>query len=438
LRSISLLVAAGLMLVLCTSVLAWKNPCKAGSEDIIYTPRKKGTLTFNKDVAPIVFSHCVVCHRPGEVAPFSLLSYADVKKRAQQIAELTERRYMPPWKADSHGEFEAENRLTGDQAGVIRQWVDEACAEGEASSLPEKPKFTSGWQLGPPDAELAAEKSFALAASGPDEFHTFLLRTNFPEDRYLSAVEVRPGNRAIVHHTIVSVDTFGTFRKLAAQYGRMDFSRGIGVPDGVLDIWAPGKIPERLPHGVGMLLPKGADVLIEIHYHRSGKPETDRTKIGLYFSNEPVRRTLHVFGLRVAQLSIPPGDANYQAEGQIPVLVDATLLSVFPHMHQIGKSIHVTLTLPDGTERSLVDVPDWDYNWQNTYRYKQPVKLPRGSHLKMTATYDNSVDNPRNPNTPPKNIDWGEQTTDEMGLALFAFTVDAENLTALPPEPPRH
>lgn len=438
-RSIFLFFVTGLILVICTSIFAREIPHNIKSENItqfahrdndseVYSPRLVGSLTFTKDIAPILFTHCASCHRPGEAAPFSLLSYMDVKKRAKQIAEITGKHAMPPWKADSHGEFEGETRLTRDQIGMIRQWVVETSPEGDIADLPEMPEFTPGWKLGPPDAELMPDRSYSLGASGSDEFHTFLLPTNFPEDRYLLAVEVRPGNRAVVHHTIVSVDTIGTFRKLTEETGQTDFARGIGVPDGVLDIWTPGKIPARLPQGVGMLLPKGADLVMEIHYHRSGKLEKDRTKIGLYFCKEPVKKLLRVYGLRVTKLSIPAGDADYHADGQIPVMADSTLLSIFPHMHQIGKNMAVTLTLPDGTQKPLVHVPDWDYNWQNTYRYKEPIKLPRGSTLKMVATFDNSAANPRNPHSPPKHINWGEQTADEMGLVLFSFTVDAENL----------
>jgi hypothetical protein len=208
----------------------------------------------------------------------------------------------------------------------------------------------------------------------------------------------------------------------------MDFARGIGIPNGALVVWTPGKVPERLPEGVGMLLPKGADIVIEIHYHRTGKREFDQTKVGFYFSKKPVSKLLHVHSLHVSKLSIQPGDPNYKTEGQIPVLVDATLLTIFPHMHQLGKTMRVTLTLPDGTEKLLVDVPDWDFNWQNTYRYKEPVRMPRGSTLGLTATYDNSASNPRNPSRPPRQVSWGEQSFDEMGLVLFAFTADTENL----------
>ena len=441
-KSISAFLALGLVSILTIPVNAANNPHKcttdqdspsSGKEITAegHRLRRKSGLTYNKDIAPLIIAHCASCHRPGEVAPFSLLSYSDVRKRASQIVQVTSRQFMPPWKADSHGEFEGENRLTSDQTGLIKQWVDEASPEGDASDLPEPRTFTPGWRLGPPDAELAPERSFSLGASGGDEFHTFLLPTDFPEDRYLSAVEVRPGNRAVVHHTIVCVDRSGRFRKLAEESGRMDFSRGFGIPEGVLDVWTPGKIQERLPRGIGMFLPKGADVVIEVHYHRTGKPEQDRTKIGLYFCKEPVKQLLHISGLNASRLSIAPGDANYRTDGQMPVLVNATLLSIFPHMHQIGKTMRVTLTLPDGTQKPLVNVPAWDFSWQNTYRYKEPIKLPRGSTIKMTATYDNSAANPRNPNTPPKHIDWGEQTTDEMGLVLFAFTVDNEDLDDL-------
>ena len=442
-KSISTLVAAVLGLFACTSVFAWPTPQNPIIESASpsaplprigesYKPRKRGELTYTKDIAPIMLSHCASCHRPGEGAPFSLLSYSDVKKRAAQIVEVTRQRFMPPWKADSHGEFEGENRLTGDQTGTLRQWVEESAPEGQPADMPEMPKFTAGWKLGPPDAELSPANAFSLGASGTDEFHTFLIPTRFTEDRYLSAVDVRPGNRAVVHHTILAIDVTGKFRKLAGEQARMDFARGFGVPEGVLDVWTPGKIPDRLPQGVGMLLPKGADLVIEIHYHRTGKPESDRTKIGLYFCREPVQRQLHIQGLNASRLSIAPGDRDYHTGGQMPVLVDATLFSIFPHMHQIGKSMNVTLMLPDGTQQRLVNVPDWDFNRQSTYRYREPMKLPRGSTIKMTAIFDNSAANPRNPNHPPKYVGWGEQTTDEMGVVLFAFTVDSENLTRNP------
>lgn len=313
---ISPFVPVGMILLLTVAVSASENrrhdtsgnisqTARQAGDDEAYRPRRKGVLTCNKDIARLMLSHSASCHRPGEIAPFSLMRYSDVKKRAGQIVEVTGLRLMPPWKADSHEEFEGENRLTRDQSGLIRQWVDEA-AEGEAADLREMPVFTPGWKLGPPDAELAPENSFSLAASDQDEFRTFLLPTNYGEDRFLTTVDLRPGNSVIVHHAIVCVDTAGTFRKLAKETGRTDFSRGIGTPQGVLAVWTPGKIPGRLPPGVGMLLPKGADLVVEIHYHRTGKPKKDRTKVGLYFSKEPVSQLLHVFGLNAARISIAP------------------------------------------------------------------------------------------------------------------------------------
>ncbi len=395
-----------------------------------YVPRKKGTLTFAKDIAPIMLDRCAGCHRAGEVAPFSLLTYSDMRKHAQQVALVTQQKLMPPWKADSHGEFVGENRLTADQIGMIRQWTDEGMKEGKASEMPPTPKFASGWKMGAPDAELTTEKVYTLGPEGRDEFHTFLIHTDFSEDRYISAVEVRPGNRAVVHHTILSVDTSGKLRKRATEAGVTDFAttNGSGVPDTVLDIWTPGKMSERLPDGIGMPLPRGADLVLEIHYHRTGKPEPDQTRIGLYFCKGPVNQRLRVHGLLATRLNIPPGDAHYETGAQLTVPADTTLHSIFPHMHLIGKSMTVTLTLPDGKEQTLVDVPNWDFNWQNTYLYKNPVKLPKGSKIKMVASFDNSAANPRNPNNPPKQMGWGEQTTNEMCLVFFGFTVDNEKL----------
>lgn len=398
--------------------------------EIAYIPRTPGSLTFTKDIAPITAKHCASCHRSGEAAPFTLLNYEDVKKRGKQIVDVTHRRIMPPWRADSHGEFQGENRLSADQKGMIKQWVEEAMLEGSPKHLPQAPQFIEGWQLGKPDVELAPKKEHWLNGTGKDTFRTFLLPTNFPEDRFLSAVEIRPGNRAVVHHTILFVDTTGKFRRMAQQTGRMDFPHGGGtnVAEGVIDVWTPGKIPERLPKGVGIFLPQGADIVLEVHYHRTGKLEKDLTKVGLHFSNTPVQRRLYVQGLHVSNLVIPPGNANYEAYGEMPVQLDTTLISVFPHMHQIGKSIKVTLTQPESKEQTLVNVPEWDFKWQNTYRYKKPLKLQRGATLKLYATYDNSSANPFNPHRPPKRIIWGEDSTDEMGLVLFAFTLDAENL----------
>ncbi len=384
--------------------------------------------TFNRDIAPILYQHCASCHHPGQVAPFSLLTYGDAQKRAPLLASVTASRQMPPWKAESHGEFVDENRLTDEEIALIKHWADGGTKEGKRSDLPAPPKFTTDWRMGEPDMVIGPPQPYTLSAEGRDEYHNFILPTNFPEDRYLAAIEVRPGNRTVVHHVVVSLDTNGTARKRAA--GKMDFvgDTGLGFTAlSTLSIWAPGNFPRRLAAGTGLLLPKGADIVLQVHYHRTGKVEVDDTKLGLYFCKEPVDKKMQDF-LMPAFLLIPAGEANYETHSEITVPTDETLRTIMPHMHLLGSAMTVTVTFPDGKERTLINVPHWDFDWQATYTYKEPVKIPKGSKIKLVAHYDNSKDNPRNPFDPPRLVGWGEQTTNEMCIAFLGFTADDEHL----------
>jgi hypothetical protein len=398
-----------------------------------YVPLAKGSVTFNKHIAPIIFDNCTSCHRAGEVAPFSLQNYQDVKKRARQIALVTQSRYMPPWKADEGAEkFHDARRLSLQQIGLIQQWVQEGAPQGNAKDLPSLPKFTPGWKLGAPDAVFQPTSEYSLQAEGDDVYRCFVLPTNYDADRYLSAFEIRSGNARIVHHVIAYLDTKGEARKLDerdAGPGYTSFG-GVGFnPAGVLGGWAPGNMPRFLPAGVGTLLPKGADIVLQVHYHPSGKPESDLTKIGVYFSKTAVDKQLHVYPVANPRIRIPAGDANYLARASMNTPVDVTVLQLTPHMHLLGRSMRLTATPPGKQAQTLVNVPNWDFNWQTTYALKEPVKLPRGSRIDLEARYDNSANNPLNPSTPPKTVTWGEQTTDEMCIGFVHFTVDAEHLT---------
>ena len=398
------------------------------------TPRVKRAVTYTRDVAPILYQNCTSCHRSGEIGPFALLRYADAKKRAAQLASVTESRFMPPWHADSHGEFRDERKLTPEQIAVIKAWVAAGSPEGNPSDLPAPPKFPQGWSLGTPDLILEPSKAYTLAAEGGDVYRCFVIPGGQTEDRYVAAMEVRPGNAKVVHHVIAYLDVTGRAKQIEAQNrdGQPGYTSygGIGTsPAGTLGGWAPGNLPRLLPDGVGTLFPKGADIVLQVHYHRSGKPEIDQTRMGVYFCKKPVdkrMRILPVFGM----LSIPPGEANYTVHG-FPMNVgnDATILGVMPHMHLLGKDMTVTANLPDSTTKTLVHVPNYDFNWQTTYMYKEPLKVPQGTRIGLTAHYDNSSSNPRNPNTPPKQIGWGEQTTDEMCIAFVYYTIDKEQLT---------
>lgn len=397
-----------------------------------YAPRPKGTLTYSKDIAPILNQNCEVCHRAGDVGPFPLASYADARKRAAQIALVVSRRIMPPWKPESHGEFQSERRLTEAQIGTIKQWAAEGAAEGRSSDLPPAPQFPTGWALGEPDVVLQPAADYHVAAEGRDVYRCFVIPTHFNEDRYVSAIDVRPGNRAVVHHVLVYIDTEGRARKLSAKTeAEPGYSTGGGIgflPSGMLGGWAPGALPVHLPEETGILLPKGADVVLEVHYHKDGKPETDNAKVALYFSKRPVERPMHILPLANPAIHIPAGEKDHQETASIPVPIGVTLYNLFPHMHNVGTAMTVTATFPDGKKKRLIHIPQWDFNWQGFYAFKQPISLPAGSKIDLVAHYDNSVGNPVNPNSPPKDLRWGEQTSDEMCLCFLGFTVDAERL----------
>ena len=397
---------------------------------IPYSPRPANTLTFTKDIAPILFANCASCHRTGEVAPFTLTSYADVAKRAKTIASVVGKRVMPPWKAAPGPVYVDECRLTEDQIGVIQQWAAEGVKEGNAA-LPALPKFPDGWRNGEPDLVIEMPEAFTIPAEGRDIYRNFVIPTGFTEDKWLAAVEIRPGNRRVVHHVLVHLDVSGKARELDAKDPGPGYRTGggVGFPSaGQIGGWAPGNVARRSPDGIGVNVPKHSDIVIQVHYNLNGKPETDRTKVGLYFAKGPVDQRARLFPL-ASRINIPAGEADYRVTSSMPVPADVTLRSVMPHMHLLGREMKVFATLPDGTELPLVHVPEWDFNWQNSYAFAEPVKLPRGSKVTLEARYDNSAANPRNPNSPPNAVRWGEQTTDEMCLAYLNFTVDSESLT---------
>ena len=396
----------------------------SGSASFALTP------TFAKDVAPIIFQNCASCHRPGEVAPFSLLTYSDVKKHARQIARVTSERIMPPWKAEKgFGEFLNERYLSDAQIALLQDWVTAGTPEGKPSDLPAVPKFPEGWTLGEPDMIIEAQEDYQLGAEGRDVYRCFVIPTGLTEDRYVSSIEVRPGNRRVVHHVIAHVDTTGKGRELDAKDEGPGYSTfgGVGFrSSGSIGGWAPGNFPSRLPDGLGLPLPKGADVILQVHYNRSGKPETDRTKVGIYFVKGPLQKRVRTAPVIKAALRIPANDSNFVVNASLPVPLGATVYRVMPHMHLLGREMKVTATLPDGKILPLVHVPDWDFNWQTTYTFKKPIHLPAGSRVDLEARYDNSSHNPLNPHNPPRLVTWGEQTSDEMCIAFLTFTADLE------------
>jgi hypothetical protein len=383
-------------------------------------PGAAAEVTFNKDVAPILFKQCSSCHRPGEIGPFQLLTYKDARKRADFIKEVTADRRMPPWKAEAgFGHFSDERRLTDEQIKTLAAWAEGGAVEGDPKDLPPAPRFVTGWQLGEPDLILEMPEYYTIPAAGRDIYRNFVIPMGVKEDRTVAAVEFRPGNRKVVHHALMFLDNTGAARKKDEADPGPGYSTfgGIGIlPSGSLGGWAPGATARHLPDGVGMYLKKNSDLVLQIHYHPTGKEEVDLSTVGVYFTKKPAEHRLIGIPLVNRQINIAPGDAAYRRTAEFTIPVETQVIGVFPHMHLLGREMKVTAIKPDGEKEPLVWIKDWDFNWQGQYRLAKPLTLPKGTKLELEAVYDNSATNPRNPNNPPQAVHWGEQTTDEMCL----------------------
>lgn len=388
-------------------------------------------VTYHRDVAPILAANCVACHKAGQVAPFTLTSYDDAAKRAGMLAEVTASRYMPPWRAapQAHA-FSDERRLSDREIATIKAWAAAGAPEGDTSdSLPMTASSESKWQLGEPDLIVEMPTAFEIPASGRDIYRAFPIKVDVPESKYISAAEFQPGAPSVVHHALLYLDNTGTARQKESDAadgkpGYVSFGGPGFVPSAGLGGWAPGSMPSFLPDGVGRPLAKGSDLVMQIHYHPDGKARTDKSRIGLYFAKKPVDRIAISIPLANRQIDIPPGDADYTRAMSLTLPRDAEVIGVTPHMHLVGKSMKATATLPSGETVQLIDVPSWDFRWQDQYRYAEPLKLPAGTKIDALATYDNSENNAANPSSPPKRVTRGEQTTDEMCMMFFTVVVD--------------
>lgn len=381
--------------------------------------------TFTAQIAPIVFHNCTSCHRPGEAAPFALMSYRDVKKWGPMIAAVTESRYMPPWHAEpGYGDFIDVHRLTADQISTIARWVRGGMPEGDPSMLPALPQFTEGWQLGKPDLILRMTEAFDVPASGPDIYRNFTLPMNVPRDKWIRAIEYRPSARKVVHHSLFFADTTGESRRHDGEDGRPGYNGGLDgtrfAKSGRLGGWAVGANPHLLPAGLAYRLPQGSDFVLQIHFHLSGKAEKEQSTIGIYLADKAPDRTIAgiqvpaVFGVG-AGLDIPAGEKAYTIRDSFTLPIDAEGIAVGGHAHYLCKDMQAVATLPDGSRQWLLWIKDWDFSWQDQYQYSKPVPLPKGTRIDVALTYDNSADNPHNPSHPPKRVKWGEQSFDEMG-----------------------
>jgi Flp pilus assembly protein TadD len=377
-------------------------------------------VTFNKDIAPIVFEHCAPCHRPGEIGPFALLNYDDARKHATQIALVTERRVMPPWKPEpGKGEFIGDRSLTSAQIRLIHEWVASGGKEGDPADLPPVPQWTSGWQLGTPDLAVSMPEAYMLRADGPDVFRTFVIPIPAPTSRYVKAVEFHPGNPRAVHHANLGADRTGSSRRRDRRDPEPGYLGGM-VPDaaypaGFMLGWTPGQRPRPSPDGMSWRLERESDLVVQLHMQPTGKPEAVLVSVGFFFTEEPPSRT--PVGLRLGSetIEIAAGDRHYAVIDSYRLPVDVEVLAIQPHAHNLARRMEASATLPDGSTRPLISIPDWDFRWQDVYRYSRPFVLPAGTTLSMRFTYDNSADNPRNPGRPPRAVVWGQDSWDEMG-----------------------
>jgi mono/diheme cytochrome c family protein len=418
---------------LALACLAWLDAGHgaAGEMDTPDRPRARGAVTFNKDVAPLLFERCASCHRPGEVAPFPLLDYRDASKRARLIRAVTAERSMPPWKAEpGAGHFAHDRRLTDEQIATIARWVEAGTPEGDPADLPPLPRFADGWQLGEPDMVVTMKEPYELVAEGPDVYRCFVLPNPIPAGKYLRAIEYRPGNRRIVHHVVIA-----TLSRAAAQ-AKLDegdgksFSSGLTPPGrllpGPLAFWTPGMEPQPLPDGLAAEVSERDDLVLQLHLHPSGKPETEQTSIGLHFTDQKPQGRLKLMVLSNNKIDIAPDAAEHAVSASMTLKEPVAVYGVFPHMHMIGRSVRVTATLPDGTTEPLIAIGDWDFNWQLYYRYAAPLRLPAGTRLDGRWTYDNSAANPANPSRPPRRVTYGEQTVNEMAILVMDVTPDGQ------------
>ena len=421
-------IGVALLAVICVAKAANDSRSNRSNSPAVITP------TYTRDIAPILFRSCAPCHRPGEAAPFSLLTYADAKSHARLIEEVTKRRLMPPWlPAADDPKFADDLRLSDADIARLRDWAESGAAEGNATDLPPPPKFVEGWQLGKPDLIVKATKAYALAAGGSDVYWNFVFRAPVDRPRWLKAIEIRPGDKRLVHHANVLVDRGQTARLLETNpgdgFGGMELTIESEVfdPDSHFLFWKPGSAPYVEPDGMAISLDANSDLVLNMHLQPSGKAETLQPTLGLYFTDKPA--TLHPILLQMENdeaLDIPPGAKDFVVSDEFTLPVSVSLLAIYPHAHYLGRNLEATATLPDGKTKTLIHIANWDLNWQAVYRYSDPMTLPAGTKITMRYAYDNSAGNVRNPNHPPARVVAGNRASDEMAH-LWLQVLPSEN-----------
>jgi peroxiredoxin len=388
--------------------------------------------TYTRDIAPFLQKNCQPCHHNGGIGRVAYDSYDIVAAWAPDMRDSIRAGDMPPWPPKNDiNDFDDARTLTEREIQTFYTWIDEGMPVGREEDKPEPIEFKDGWTFGDPDIILVPEEPYVVEAVGEDEYRCFVLPIDREEGAWVRGIEILPSAREVVHHVSVYLDESGKafeLQKADPKPGYASFG-GIGfATSGSLGGWAPGNSALLLPEGIGRRLPAKGHIVIQVHYHKSGREVLDRSQLGIYLQKEPVKQELVEEAVASRLLFIPPGARQHRAEGGITIGQDSHVLAILPHMHLLGTEIKITATFPDGETRPLVWVDDWEFNWQETYVYKEPIKLPRGTRISLEAFYDNSADNPKNPNRPPKFVRWGEGSSDEMCIAFLFVTRDNENL----------
>jgi len=400
-------------------------------------------VTYARDIAPIIYKHCTSCHRQGEIGPFSLESYEDAVNYASMIRYVTQIKYMPPWKPDpKYQRYQGENFLTEEQIATIGKWVDAGMPRGDAAMEPPLPEFPNGSQVGQPDLVLSYKQHHTIQANNTDEYRYFVLPTRLQEARDLIALEIRPGNKSLVHHTLAWADSTGTARAYDAATPEYGYSGNGQTNVSMLNNQLPGYVPGSkvitLNHGMAQRIPAGSDILLQMHYAPSLTKEEDSTSVNLFFAPQKAKRYIKsnvmipFFGTLTNGPFVIPANTKKEFHGTWTLPEDASILSVSPHMHLLGTHWKVYATKPNGENVPLIQINNWDFDWQGGYSFKKLIYLPKGSVIHAYAGYDNTENNPSNPNNPPKRVSWGEGTADEMyylPIHYLSYQPGDENLS---------
>ena len=392
---------------------------------LLCAPAALAQVTFNHDIAPLVYTHCATCHHPGGIGPFALLSYKDVRKHASQIQTVTATRYMPPWPPEpGSGDFKGDRHLAPEQIKLIANWVQSGAPEG-AGPAAAPPAYTNEWQMGKPDLVLRMPQAFPMPSDGPDLFRNFIIPANLTATQYIRGFELHLNNKRAVHHANVVLDRTQSLRRRDGEDGHPGFP-GMDVtteaapndfdPDSHFLFWKPASLLRPHPDDMSSPRDPGTDLILNLHLQPPGKTEAIQAEIALYFARTPPTKKPMLIQLEHdGALHIPPGDRNFVVEDHLTLPVAVDLLAIYPHAHYLGKVIEAWGVKPGGQRLTLIRIPDWDINWQATYEYRQPIFLPKGTTVWMRIHYDNSAANSRNPAHPPVPVEAGNRSQDEMG-----------------------